>query len=164
MKNLTITPSDKMEDITVKWMGPYSFDQLTPKELMRKMGIYAVMHGPSYLFIGQTKHGKAIFREAKINREEEYWKGLKKLGIVNGDQPAWYKLKDDVYKNCQLYAGVVSKNELNLVDDLHKLLVFKFQPVCNEQHVKHLDAINLLTVYHIGSLPEGLENQIVSLE
>ena len=163
MKNLTITPSENMDSITVNWLGPYSFDQLTPKELMRKMGVYVVLHGPSYLFIGQTKRGKAIFREAKVNREEEYWEGLKKLGVVSGEKPAWYRLKNDVYKNCELYAGVVSKNEFNLLDDLHKLLVFKIQPVCNDKYVKHLKTNTQFHTIHLGSIPEGIENKITSI-
>jgi hypothetical protein len=159
-----MTSSESMNSITVNWMGPYSLDQLTPNELKRKFGVYAVLHGQSFLFVGRAKRGKAIFREAKVNREEEYWEGLKKLGAVAGDPPAWYRLKDDVYKNCELFAGVVSKNELIFVEDLHKLLVFKLQPICNDRYVKHMEVKDQLEVIHRGYLPVGLDNRILSLE
>jgi hypothetical protein len=152
-----------LNSITVEWMGPYSFDQLTPKELRRKMGIYAVLHDSNYLFIGQTKRGKAIFREAKVNREEEYWRGLRKLGVVGESKPAWYKLKEDVYSNCELYAGVVSKDDFELLEDLRRLLVFKLKPVCNEKFVKVLESKANLYVTYRGTPPPGLEKLEPSL-
>lgn len=120
------------------------------------MGLYAVLHGPSYLFVGQTIRGKAIFRQAKVNREEEYWMGLKKLGVVRGEKPAYFRLKADVYANCELYAGVVSKKDYHLLNDLRHLLVFKLKPVCNEKHVKKLKASINYNVLHRGNQPSGL--------
>jgi hypothetical protein len=153
-----------MDSITVNWIGPYSLNQTTPRELQRKMGVYAVLHGSSCLFFGKAKRGKGIFREAKLNREEEYWNGLKILGIVNGDMPAHYKLVDEVYNNCKLYAGVVSKEKIGLVDDLEKLFVFKLKPVCNDKYVKNLESRKELHISHTGNPPKGLEWSISTLE
>jgi hypothetical protein len=153
-----------LSTITVEWMGPYSFDQLTPNELCRKMGVYAVLSGPNYLFVGETKRGKAIFREAKVDREEEYWNGLRKLGIVSGDKPAWYKLREDVFSNCELYAGIVSRDDFDLLEDLRNLLVFRLQPVCNDKYVKHNGSNVGLIVVHRGTPPPGLERGESSYE
>jgi hypothetical protein len=96
-----------MRSVLVNWSGPYSLDQTTPPQISRKMGVYAIVSGLYYIFIGKALRGKGIFREAKENRETEYWKGLRKLKIVMEEKPAWYKLRDTVYSECRLYAGVV---------------------------------------------------------
>jgi hypothetical protein len=153
-----------MDSISVNWLGPYSLNQTTPRELQRKMGLYAVLSGPSYVFIGKAKRGRGIFREAKVNREEEYWGGLKKLGIVSGEKPAHYKLIEEVYINCELYAGVVPKDELGLVDDLERLLVFELKPVCNDKYVKHLESVEQFHVVNTGNPPKGIEYSHTSLE
>ncbi len=152
-----------MVNVDVEWWGPYSLDQLTPKELIRKMGLYAVTSGPSYIFVGGTLRGKAIFREAKVNREEEYWDGLKALGIVSGDKPAWFRLRDDVYRHCELYAGLVSKTDYMYVDDLRKQLIFKLKPICNDRYLKELKSGDV-NITHYGNLPPGLRKPEIADE
>ena len=153
-----------MDSITLNWFGPYSLNQMTPRELHRKMGVYAIVHGPSYIFIGKAKRGMGIFREAKVNREEEYWQGLKKLKLVTGEMPAHYKVIEEVYDYCELFAGVASKPELRLVDTLEKLLIFRFKPVCNDKYIKHLGDVEPLHVVNKGNPPLGLEITYTSLE
>jgi hypothetical protein len=153
-----------MNSITVNWLGPFSLNQTTPRELMRKMGVYAVLHSPNYIFIGKAKRGKGIFRQAKVNREEEYWRGLRKLQLVAGKVPVRYKLIKDVYDKCALYAGVVSRDDLELVDDLEKLLIYKLKPVCNDKFIKHQKSSEQIQVVNIGNPPTGLESITYSIE
>ncbi|MCX6653923.1 MAG: hypothetical protein NTY03_02250 [Candidatus Bathyarchaeota archaeon] len=153
-----------MNSITVNWLGPFSLNQITPRELMRKMGIYAVLNSSNYIFIGKAKRGKGIFRQATINREEEYWRGLRKLQLVIGELPVGYKLIAEVYDKCALYAGVVSRDDLKLVDDLERLLIYKLKPVCNDKFTKHQKSTEQIQVVNIGNPPTGLESFTYSLE
>ena len=153
-----------MDSITVNWLGPYSLNQSTPRDLQRKMGLYAVLSGSNYLFIGRAVKGKGIFRQAKINREGEYWEGLKKLGVVNGDPPAYYRLVEEVFNNCELFAGIVSRDQLGLVNEVEKILVFKLKPVCNDKYTKNLGSFEQPNVVHTGNVPIGLEQSLVGFE
>jgi len=126
------------------------------------MGVYAIVSGLDYIFIGKAKRGKGIFREAKENRETEYWKGLRKQKIVMEEKPAWYKLRDTVYRECRLYAGVVLKEEFVYIEDVEKLLVYHMKPVCNEKYVNKLEISEGLQLINVGTLPPGLNHEVNS--
>lgn len=145
-----------MKSITLNWLGPFSLNQTTPKELQRKMGIYAIVHGFMFLFIGKAKYGKGLFREATQGKEREYWEGLRKLHLVSGDMPSHYRLMEDIYKYCELYAGIVSRDEIDLVDEAERFIVYKVKPVCNVFYVKYFERVDSFQVMHKGHVPPGL--------
>lgn len=150
-----------MRSVSVSWFGPYSLDGLTPREISRKMGVYAVVCGTSYLFIGKAKRGKGVFREAKASREPEYWEGLRKLKMVSGEKPAWYWLKDAVHRNCRLYAGVIQRADIDSADDAERLLVYINKPILNEKYVNRLETREEIKLINAGSIPPGLGRETV---
>ncbi len=151
-----------MDTLSLNWMGPYSLDQTTPDELKRKMGLYAVTCGGVYMFVGKAKHGKGMFRAAKDNREDEYWEGLRRLKLVSQEKPALYRVAEQVYSNCSLYAGVTSKEEIGLLDDAEKLLAFVLKPTCNDKYVNSYEGARLFQVKSSGSLPPALSSLILT--
>jgi len=149
-----------MDTVTLNWLGPYSLNQTTPREIRGKKGLYATVHGSSFILIGKALHGKGIFREGKEGRLPSYWEGLRKLKVVSEERPSWYKLLEYVYSNCSLYAGVVSKEELPYVESAERLLVYRIKPVCNEKYVKSYVGLASLQVINGGCPPPGLAHII----
>jgi hypothetical protein len=149
-----------MGTITLNWLGPYSLNQNTPKEIRGKKGLYATVHGSSMILLGKALHGKGIFREAKEGRLPTYWEGLRKLKVVPEEKPSWYKLLDYVYNNCALYAGVARIEELPYVEGAERLLIYRIKPVCNEEYVERYEGPAALQVINEGSSPPGLAQVI----
>jgi len=151
-----------MKSVSVNWFGPYPLSGTTPREISRRMGVYAVVCGSAYVFIGKAKRGKGIFREAKGNREPEYWEGLRKLKIVSSEKPAWYRLRDTVYSRCEVYAGVLSRDDIVKADDVEKFLIYLMKPVRNEKYEEKLEIKEDLELFNSGSLPPKLKPKISS--
>ncbi|MGD0804331.1 MAG: hypothetical protein ABSA11_09690 [Candidatus Bathyarchaeia archaeon] len=151
-----------MDTITLNWSGPYSLNQTTPKEIRGKKGLYATASDSRIIFVGKALHGKGIFREAKEGRLPTYWEGLRKLKVVSEERPAWYKLQDDVFKHCSLYAGVASREELPHVEGAEKLLIYKIKPIRNEKYIKRYEGPASFQLINGGNPPPGLAQRIQS--
>ncbi len=151
-----------MDPIVINWLGPYSLNQTTPKELRGKKGLYATAHGSNIILIGKAMHGKGIFREAKEGRLSTYWEGLRKLKVVPEEKPSGYKLLEYVYENCSLYAGVARREDLNNIEVTEQLLVYRVKPIRNEEFVKSYEGPLGLSVINNGNPPPGIEHIILA--
>ncbi len=145
-----------MNQLTLVWEGPFDMKTETPKELYGKPGLYAILHDSKIVYIGKAQYGTAVLREAK-NRENKWIKCFRKKGLVSeailGSKPHEY-----VERHCQILVGIISGDQqLDLLGDAEKLLIFKIQPICNDKHKKQYKGAKPIMVINDGKRPKDLQ-------
>jgi len=100
-----------MDEVIVKWSGPYKLIEPTPREEGGVNGLYIIVYGhDDVVYIGKANAKKGAMARAKFGREK-YIRRRRMRGIFYDESKA------------EVYTGHVTPTDLGLIDLAEQLLI-----------------------------------------
>jgi len=133
-----------MEQVVLKWKGPFGTRDRMPEELKGWPGLYLIAYDSEILYVGKAE------TEGAFKRAKDHFRGQR------DNTGRWILNRRD---ESRIHIWITARSWDDLISDAEKLLIFRLNPRAN---VNHVDKYNgrVLNIINEGAYPAKLSSHI----